>query len=220
MESKNYAEVLIGGRIYTLAGAEEESYLQRVASYISEKMSELKKQPGFTRQSADDQAVMIYLNLADDYFKAREEAESFMRRSGEMEKETYSLKHELVTTQMKLDQTMREAREAQTEAANVRAETDGIRRENLDLKEQLKAAQDELASAKAEAESARTELAEAKEEAQSAGNELATAKEEAESARAEAATYKAEAEQFRALQAARSSAPGGGNYNYNSHNRR
>ena len=68
MESKNYAEVLIGGHVYTLGGAEEEGYLQRVASYINEKMSQLKKQPGFTRQSADYQAVMVQLNLADDFF--------------------------------------------------------------------------------------------------------------------------------------------------------
>ena len=63
MESKNYAEVLIGGHVYTLGGAEEEGYLQRVASYINEKMSQLKKQPGFTRQSADYQAVMVQLKL-------------------------------------------------------------------------------------------------------------------------------------------------------------
>ena len=39
MESKNYAEVLIDGEIYTLEGQEEEAYLQKVASYINEKIS-------------------------------------------------------------------------------------------------------------------------------------------------------------------------------------
>ena len=33
METKNYAEVLIDGRIYTLGGAEEQEYLQKVAAY-------------------------------------------------------------------------------------------------------------------------------------------------------------------------------------------
>ena len=34
MDSKNYTDVLINGKIYTLGGAEEERYLQPVASYI------------------------------------------------------------------------------------------------------------------------------------------------------------------------------------------
>ena len=69
MERKNYAEVLIDGKIYTLGGAEEQEYMQRVAAYINEKITVLKRQPGFTRQSADYQEVMIYLNLADDYLR-------------------------------------------------------------------------------------------------------------------------------------------------------
>lgn len=103
MENKNYAEVLIDGKIYTLSGAEEHAYLQKVASYINEKITLLKKQPGFTRQSADYQEVMIYLNLADDYFKALQEAKLFRAQKEEMEKEIYSLKHELIGTQMKLE---------------------------------------------------------------------------------------------------------------------
>ena len=97
MDSKNYTDVLINGKIYTLGGAEEESYLQQVASYINEKMTRLQKQPGFTRQSEDYKSVMTYLNLADDYFKEKQYAAR--------------LKHELVSTQMKLETVMREAAE-------------------------------------------------------------------------------------------------------------
>ena len=75
MDSKNYTEVLIDGRIYTLGGAEDESYLQRVASYINEKHSQLKKRDGFLKQSGDYQSVMVELNIADDYFKAKEEVD-------------------------------------------------------------------------------------------------------------------------------------------------
>lgn len=111
MSDKHYAEVLIDGKIYTLGGSEEEHYLQKVASYINEKMSLLRKQPGFTKQSQDYQSVMIQLNIADDYFKAMEEARQAKRQRDEMEKESYSLKHELVTTQMKLEAALREAEE-------------------------------------------------------------------------------------------------------------
>ena len=98
MESKNYTEVLINGNIYTLGGSEEQEYLQKVAAYINEKIGILKAQPGFTRQNKDYQEVMIYLNLADDYFKALQEA-----KMDDLEREIYSLKHELISVQMKLD---------------------------------------------------------------------------------------------------------------------
>lgn len=43
MSSKNRAEVLIGGKIYTLSGYESEEYLQKVATYINNKLAEFKK---------------------------------------------------------------------------------------------------------------------------------------------------------------------------------
>ena len=47
MNDKNYAEVLIDGKIYTLGGAEDQEYFQKVAGYITGKMTELKKQDRF-----------------------------------------------------------------------------------------------------------------------------------------------------------------------------
>lgn len=103
MEKKNYAEVLINGNIYTLSGTEAQEYLQKVAAYINQKIGILKAQPGFTRQNKDYQEVMIYLNLADDYFKTLQEAKMLRAQRDELEKEIYSLKHELIGAQMKLD---------------------------------------------------------------------------------------------------------------------
>ena len=100
---KNFAEVLIDGKIYTLGGSEEQEYLQKVAAYINQKIGILKAQPGFTRQNMDYQEVMIYLNLADDYFKTLQEAKMLRAQKDELEKEIYSLKHELISVQMKLD---------------------------------------------------------------------------------------------------------------------
>ena len=100
---KNYAEVLIDGKIYTLGGSEEQEYLQKVAVYLNQKIGILKAQPGFTRQNKDYQEVMIYLNLADDYFKTLQEAKMLRAQKDELEKEVYSLKHELISVQMQLD---------------------------------------------------------------------------------------------------------------------
>lgn len=119
MEQKNYAEVLIDGRIYTLGGVEEEMYLQKVAAYINEKTGKVKKQEGFSRLSADFQAVMIALNIADDYFKEQERADRLAEQKAALEKEAYSLKHELITTQMKLDNAQKELTMAQMVAEEV-----------------------------------------------------------------------------------------------------
>ncbi len=103
MDSKRSTEVLIDGKIYALGGSEEESYIHRLASYINEMIITLKHQEGFTKQSAEYQNIMIQLNMADDYFKAREQTARLEQQKAEMEKEIYSLKHELVATQMKLE---------------------------------------------------------------------------------------------------------------------
>lgn len=103
MDKKNYTQVLIDGNIYTLGGSEEQEYLQKVAVYINQKIGILKAQPGFTRQNKDYQEVMIYLNLADDYFKTLQEAKMLRAQKDELEKEVYSLKHELISVQMQLD---------------------------------------------------------------------------------------------------------------------
>ena len=58
-------------------------------------------------------AVLIELNIADDYFKAVDRAAASERRRDDMEKETYSLKHELVTTQMKLEDVEGQLKEMQ-----------------------------------------------------------------------------------------------------------
>ena len=143
MDTKNYAEVLIDGKIYTLGGTEDEHYLQRVASYINEKTSQLKRQEGFTKQSQEYQAVMIELNIADDYFKATNRAAVSERQRDEMEKESYGLKHELVTTQMRLENTTKELNEKKTELDILKKDMEKAQEELMKLKA-LQAAADHI----------------------------------------------------------------------------
>lgn len=135
MDSKNFTDVLIGGKVYTLGGFVEESYLQSIASYINEKMSQLKRQDGFLRQSADYQSVMLELNMADDYFSAKKQADFLERQKSELEKEAYSLKHELVSNQMKLETALRDLEDEKKKLGTASKEIDKL---NSEL-EQLKA---------------------------------------------------------------------------------
>lgn len=108
MEQKNYTEVLIDGTIYTLGGLEEEFYLRKVAAYLNEKIGKVRRQDGFRRLNADYQNLTIHLNIADDYFKEQERADILAEQKAALEKDAYSLKHELITTQMKLESVEKE----------------------------------------------------------------------------------------------------------------
>lgn len=103
MASKTDTEVIIGGKVFTLCGYESEEYLQRIASYINGKMNEYSKIDGFRRQSMDMQNVLMQINIADDFFKAKKQIESIEEDMETKEKELYDLKHELITSQIKLE---------------------------------------------------------------------------------------------------------------------
>lgn len=111
MNVKTDTEVIIGGKVFTLSGYESEEYLQKVASYINNKMNEYSKVESFTRQSSDTQNVLLLLNIADDYFKAKNQISLLEEDLQTKEKELYNLKHELISSQIKLETSEKQLRE-------------------------------------------------------------------------------------------------------------
>ena len=103
MSDKTSAEVLIGGKVYTLGGYESEEYLQRVAAYINNKINEFEGMSSFHQLPADTKAILIELNVADDYHKARSQVEKLEANLELKEKELYSLKHNLITNQIQTE---------------------------------------------------------------------------------------------------------------------
>ena len=73
MSAKTNAEVVIGGKVYTLSGFESEEYLQKVSTYINHKLDECTSSEGYRKQSAETRSVLLALNIADDYFKAKKQ---------------------------------------------------------------------------------------------------------------------------------------------------
>ncbi|MCR5526967.1 MAG: cell division protein ZapA [Lachnospiraceae bacterium] len=105
MAKKTDTEVLIGGKVLTLSGYESEEYMQRVAAYINGKISEFSKVDGYKRQSLDTQNMLLELNIADDYFKAKEQMERLQSEADRRDKELYDIKHDLITAELKLKST-------------------------------------------------------------------------------------------------------------------
>lgn len=115
MAAKTDAEVIIGGKVLTLCGYESEEYLQKVASYLNNKLTEYGKVDSFRRQPLDMQNILVQLNIADDYFKAKKQVQSLEDEIEAKEKELYDLKHQLIATQIKLESTEKNLRNAQKE---------------------------------------------------------------------------------------------------------
>lgn len=101
--NRNDVEVIIDGKVITMSGDENEEYLQKVASYINSKIAEFNKVDSFRRQPLDMQGVLIQLNLADDFFKAKSELDALREELDAKDRELYDLKHELIATQIKLE---------------------------------------------------------------------------------------------------------------------
>ena len=63
MASKTDVQVLLGGKVYTLSGYESEEYLQKIALYINNKMTELNQMPGYKRMGSDEGRLALLYTL-------------------------------------------------------------------------------------------------------------------------------------------------------------
>ena len=115
MAAKKSTDVMIAGKVYTLSGYEEEGYLQRVASYINAKISEITEREEFRRIPNDMKSILIQLNIADDYFKAKEQAEKLEKTLREKEKEIYELQHDLISAKIRIESGEKAAAELEKE---------------------------------------------------------------------------------------------------------
>lgn len=103
MSAKTSAEVVIDGKVYTLSGYEGEEYLQKVASYINGKINEFTSIEEYRHIPLNMKNTLIQLNIADDYFKAKDQVEKLERDLENKEKELYDLKHDLISNQVKTE---------------------------------------------------------------------------------------------------------------------
>lgn len=135
MSTKNTTQVLIDGKIIKLSGYESEEYLQKVAAYINGKISEFSEMPGYNRLSTETKHILLSLNVADDYFKAKAQAELFEEDSQDKDKEMYDLKHDLIALQMQIDTLKKDLEQA---ALDKRGLGTQISKLDYDIKELLR----------------------------------------------------------------------------------
>jgi cell division protein ZapA len=103
MPAKTNVEVIIGGKVYTLSGYESEEYLQKVAGYLNNKITEFDLSEDYRRLTPDMRATLLHLNIADDFFKAKAQVSKLENEIEKLEKEIYDLKHELISNQIRME---------------------------------------------------------------------------------------------------------------------
>ena len=134
MGNKNDANVVIDGKVFTLSGYESEEYLQKVATYINNKISEIKQEQGFKKQTYEIQSILIELNIADDYFKAKKMADTLEQEISEKVKLIYDLKHDAISAQIKTDANLAEIKELKEEILKYQKNIVKLETELEDLK--------------------------------------------------------------------------------------
>ena len=88
----------------------------------------------YRKQSADTRSILLALNIADDYFKAKTQADSLDNDAEGRDKEVYDLKHDLISTQIKYE--------------NTQKALDKVREENRELQMQIVKLETEIQSKK------------------------------------------------------------------------
>lgn len=135
MAVKNTTQVLIGGKIITLSGYESEEYLQKVANYMNSKLTELSQIPGYSRQAQETKHTLLSLNIADDYFKAKRQAEMYEEDLEAKDREMYDLKHDLINGKVDLDHAQKELEEKNREIQKLE---ENVQELQMELDELLK----------------------------------------------------------------------------------
>lgn len=124
MAEKNTLKVLIDGRTVTLAGYEDEEYLLNVSNYINRKISGFYETPGYRRMTPEMRYTLLALNIADDYYKAKNQAAMLEESIEAREQETYAMKQDLVSSQMEAERLRAEVESLKNEIEKLKTKND------------------------------------------------------------------------------------------------
>jgi cell division protein ZapA len=108
-------EVIINNKRYTISGYEGEEYLQKVASYINSKHVEFRNRDAYKFLDSELKNILMQINIADDYYKTKDKVKEIEKENESKSNEIFDLKHEIISTQTKLDSAQREIEDLKKE---------------------------------------------------------------------------------------------------------
>lgn len=119
MEKFN-SEVSIDGKVFTVSGGDDPAHIRELTDYINHKLEHMKSDPDYSRQAYGVRQLLLMLDFAEDYSRARKEIEAANEKFAAKEAEFYDLRREMVSLQMEMDELR--AREKQREEAASRVD--------------------------------------------------------------------------------------------------
>ena len=102
MEKTN-VQVVIGGRILTMSGFENEVYMQKIAAYINRKYRELDEGGYSEKITRDLKPVLVEINLADELLKEREKVRLLTEKLAESEEAIELLRQDNAALTVRLE---------------------------------------------------------------------------------------------------------------------
>lgn len=130
MAQKHDIPVVINNKVYTLSGFESEEYLQNVATYINSKIAECQTSEGYRRLNFEYQSVLLSLNIADDYFKAKQQVNQMLNEDDDKDKQIYDLRHEVIEVQIKYESAQKMIEEYKEQINNLQRQIIKLEAEN------------------------------------------------------------------------------------------
>ena len=105
--NKKDVQVIIDDKVITLSADESIEYMQKVALYINNKKAEMRMGEYYNRLSEDQKSLSLNLNIADDYFKAKDKVDKLEEEIKKLEKQNYDIQHEQIETKIKYESALK-----------------------------------------------------------------------------------------------------------------
>ena len=119
MGKKNNFNITLAGKSYILCGEESSEYLKKIGTYIEQKYNSYYGNLSFRSQPIDMQHILMQLNIADDYFKQKEENELVASKLKEYTKRCEKHEKETKDLQDKIDEQANEIQKLKIEIAKL-----------------------------------------------------------------------------------------------------
>ncbi len=137
MNKKTDTQVIINNKKYTISGFENTDYIQNVAAYVNNKYSQFRLSNTFNYLETDMKNVLMAINIADDYFKAKRQASELSAENDSKNNEIFDLKHELINIQSKYEASLKEIAQVKDDFTQAQKKIIRLEAENAQLKAKL-----------------------------------------------------------------------------------
>ena len=103
MTKKSMVQVVIGGKVLTMGGYDDETHIQRIASCVNRVMRQMEDADEYRCLPADLKPVLIHINIAEELIKAQDQIQQLEEDLRLKENELAELRQELAETEVRLE---------------------------------------------------------------------------------------------------------------------